>query len=71
MATFYVLGSREFDGKHRLFMRWLHMFGGCTTYAAEMIDEITYQSIYDDAASIHEHLVQNLSMGSSTQFRRS
>ena len=61
--TLYVLGSREFDGKHRLFMRWLHMFGGCTTYAAEMIDEITYQSIYDDAASIHEHLVQNLEHG--------
>jgi hypothetical protein len=57
--TLYVLGSREFDGKHRTFMRWLHMFGGCTTYAAEAGSEITYQGIYDDAASIHEHLVQN------------
>jgi hypothetical protein len=55
--TLYVLGSREFDGKQRTFMRWLHMFGGCTTYAAEAVNEITYQGIYDDAVSIHEHLV--------------
>ncbi|TIW61815.1 MAG: hypothetical protein E5V49_13860 [Mesorhizobium sp.] len=57
--TLYVLGSREFDGKHRTFIRWLHMFGGCTTYAADTVNEITYQGIYEDAASIHEHLVQN------------
>jgi hypothetical protein len=57
--TLYVLGSREFDGKHRTFMRSLHMIGGCTTYAAEAVDEITYQGIYDDAVSIHEHLVGN------------
>jgi hypothetical protein len=57
--TLYVLGSREFDGKHRTFMRWLHMFGGCTTYAADTTSEITYQGIYEDAVSIHEHLVRN------------
>jgi hypothetical protein len=57
--TLYVLGSKEFDGRHRTFMRWLHMFGGCTTYAAEAVSEITYQGIYDDAVSIHEHLVDN------------
>jgi hypothetical protein len=61
--TLYVLGSREFDGKHRTFMRWLHMFGGCTTYAADAINEITYQGIYDDAVSIHEHLVDNHELG--------
>jgi hypothetical protein len=57
--TLYVLGNREFDGKHRTFMRWLHMFGGCTTYAAEAVNKITYQGIYDDAVSIHEHLMRN------------
>jgi len=57
--TLYVLGSRELDGKHRMFMRWLHMLGGGTTYAAEAVREITYQGIYDDAASIHEHLIEN------------
>jgi hypothetical protein len=57
--TLYVLGSREFDGKHRTFMRWLHMFGGGTTYAAEAVSEITYQGIYDDAVRIHEHLVDS------------
>ena len=57
--TLYVLGSRIFDGRHRTFFRWLHMFGGCTTYAAEAVDEITYQGIYDDAVSIHEHLIEN------------
>jgi hypothetical protein len=57
--TLYVLGSREFDGKHRIFMRWLHMFGGSTTYAAEAVSEITYQGIFDDAVSIHEHLARN------------
>src|SRR5262249_33030340 len=57
--TLYVLGNREFDGKHRTFMRWLHMFGGCTTYATEPVSITTYQGIYEDAASIHEHLVQN------------
>jgi hypothetical protein len=44
-------------------MRWLHMSGGCTTYAAEAVNEITYQGIYDDAASIHEHLIQNREHG--------
>jgi hypothetical protein len=28
-----------------------------------LIDEITYQGIYDDAASIHEHLIQNREHG--------
>jgi hypothetical protein len=44
-------------------MRWLHMFGGCTTYAAELTDGITYQGIYEDAVSIHQHLVQNREHG--------
>ena len=57
--TLYVLGSRVFDGRHRTFFRWLHMFGGCTTYAAESVDEITYQGIYDDAVSIQNHLIEN------------
>jgi hypothetical protein len=57
--TLYLLGSREFDGRNRIFMRWLHMFGGCTTYAAEIRSEITYQDIYDDSVSIHEHLARN------------
>jgi hypothetical protein len=57
--TLYVLGSREFEGKHRTFVRWLHMLGGGTTYAAEAVDEITYPRIYDDAVSIHEHLRRN------------
>jgi hypothetical protein len=39
------------------------MFGGCTTYSAEAVSEITYQGIYDDAASIHEHLIQNREHG--------
>src|SRR5262249_31148486 len=33
--------------------------GGSTTYAADTVNEITYQSIYEDAATIHEYLVQN------------
>jgi hypothetical protein len=57
--TLHVLGSREFDGRHRTFMRWLHMFGGSTTYAAETVDVITYQGIYDDALSINKHFAQN------------
>jgi hypothetical protein len=56
--TLYLLGSRAFEGKHRTFMRWLHMFGGGTTYAAEAVDEITYRRVYDDAMSIHEHLLR-------------
>ena len=61
--TLYVLGSREFDGKHRMFMRWLHMFGGCTTYAADVVNEITYQRVYEDVVSVHEHLVRNQENG--------
>jgi hypothetical protein len=57
--TLYILGSRRFEDKHRTFMRWLHMFGGCTTYAAEAVSDITYQGIYEDAISIHQHLVRN------------
>jgi Tripartite tricarboxylate transporter family receptor len=57
--TLYVLGCRRFEGKHRTFMRWLHMFGGCTTYAAEAVSDITYQAIYEDAVSINQHLVRN------------
>jgi hypothetical protein len=61
--TLYVLGSREFEGRRRIFMRWLHMFGGATTYAAETVSEITYQGIFDDAMSIHEHLARNQEHG--------
>jgi hypothetical protein len=57
--TLCVLGSREFDGKYRTFMRWLHMLGGCTIYAAGTVNDLSYQGIFDDAMSIHEHLVQN------------
>jgi hypothetical protein len=55
--TLYLLGSRKFEGKQRTFVRWLHMFGGGTTYAAEAVDEITYRRVYDDAVRIHEHLI--------------
>jgi hypothetical protein len=55
--TLYALGSREFDGKQRTFFRWMHMLGGCTTYAAEAVEAITYQGIYEDAKSIDRHLV--------------
>ena len=55
--TLYVLGSREFNGKQRLFYRWLHMLGGHTTYAAESAEIITDQWIYEEAKSIHRHLV--------------
>jgi hypothetical protein len=61
--TLYILGCRKFDGKHRTFMRWFHMFGGCTTYAAEAVSDITYQGIYEDAVSIHQHLVGNREHG--------
>lgn len=40
-------------------MRWLHMFGGSTTYAADAVNEITYHSLYEDAQSIDKHLIQN------------
>jgi hypothetical protein len=56
--TLYVLGSREFEGRHRTFIRWLHMLGGGTTYAAEAVGEMTCQRIYDDAVIIHEHLMK-------------
>ena len=61
--TLYVLGSRMVDNNHRTFMRWLHMLGGCTTYAADTTDTITYQRILEDAISIHEHLVQKEGTG--------
>jgi hypothetical protein len=57
--TLYLLGRREFEGKNRTFVRHLHMLGGCTTYAAEAANEITYRRLYDDAVSIHEHLLAN------------
>ena len=63
--TLYVLGSREFDGEHRCFMRWLHMLGGSTTYAAEAVKEVTYQGVYEDAVGIRTSL-KIMSMGFST-----
>jgi hypothetical protein len=42
-------------------MRWLHMFGGCTTYAAEAADEITYMQRASMSTSL-----KIMSMGSST-----
>ena len=57
--TLYVLGAREeADGRRRVFMRGLHMLGGHTTYAPDAVAELPYQRIYDDAARIHDHLVQ-------------
>jgi hypothetical protein len=32
--------------------------GGCTTYAANAVEKLTYQSIHDDAQSINKHLPQ-------------
>jgi hypothetical protein len=61
--TLYVLGSKQVEGGHRIFMRWLHMLGGSTTYAADTVDQISYQRIYDDATSIHEHLVRQQQPG--------
>jgi hypothetical protein len=40
------------------FSRWMHMFGGRTTYAARPVESTTYQGIYEDGESIHKHLVQ-------------
>jgi hypothetical protein len=34
------------------------MLGGCTTYAANAVETVTYQSIHDDAQSINKHLLQ-------------
>jgi len=55
--TLYMLGIREIEGKHRTFFRWLHMLGGCTTFAAAPVDNLTYQSICEDAESINQHLL--------------
>jgi hypothetical protein len=57
--TLYILGSREFDGRHRIFFRWLHMLGGCTTYGGDSVESVTYQGIYDEAESISKHLIAN------------
>lgn len=57
--TLYVLGSRAFDGEHRIFMRGLHMLGGSTTYASHATDQISVRRIQDDAAQIHDHLVRD------------
>ncbi|MDR3468560.1 MAG: hypothetical protein P4M07_21725 [Xanthobacteraceae bacterium] len=57
--TLYVLGIRKFDDQYRTFFRWMHMLGGCTTYAAEAVDRVTYQGIYEDALNIDDHLVRN------------
>jgi hypothetical protein len=54
--TLYVLGSREVEGKQRVFFRWLHMLGGCTTWAAAPVDKLTYEGICDDAQKIVAHL---------------
>jgi hypothetical protein len=56
--TLYTLGCREVDGKQKTFFRWLHMLGGCTTYAANAVEKVTYQNIHDDAQSINKHLPQ-------------
>jgi hypothetical protein len=54
--TLYVLGSREAEGKQRVFFRWLHMLGGCTTWAADPVHALTYRGICDDAQKIVAHL---------------
>jgi hypothetical protein len=35
------------------------MLGGATTYAAELLDERTYENFWSDAESINQHLVAN------------
>jgi hypothetical protein len=57
--TLYILGARKFDDQHRSFLRWFHMLGGETTYAADTRSQVTYESIYNDAEQIHKHLASN------------
>ena len=58
--TLYCLGQRRINGKWRVFCRWLHMLGGCTTYAAKAEPkQLTYNDIYDGAVSIHNHLIES------------
>lgn len=57
--TLYVLGVRQLSDQYRTFFRWMHMLGGCTTYAAGAVDKVTYQGVYEDALSIDDHLVRN------------
>jgi hypothetical protein len=62
--TLYCLGYREVNGKQRIFFRWLHMLGGCTTYArTPMLDDVSYQRIFDDAIEINDHLVKHAENG--------
>ena len=55
--TLYCLGSKDVNGSQRVFYRWLHMLGGCTTYAANGVEQCSYQDIIDSAVAIHNHLV--------------
>jgi len=62
--TLYCLGQRCVNGKWRVFFRWLHMLGGCTTYAAKSeLEKLTYNDIYDGAVSIHNHLIDEGDLG--------
>jgi hypothetical protein len=55
--TLYCLGERQINGKRRVFFRWLHMLGGCTTYAARSDPEsLTQEEVFDDTIGISNHL---------------
>jgi hypothetical protein len=57
--TLYCLGYKSVNGKQRVFFRWLHMLGGCTTFASKSeSDGVTYQGIFDGALEIHNHLLE-------------
>lgn len=56
--TLYLLGSREFGGKSRIFFRWLHMLGGETTYGQHCRESFSYQEILDESAEIQQFLTE-------------
>jgi hypothetical protein len=58
--TLYCLGEKQVNGKRRVFLRWLHMLGGRTTYASKSDPtRLTYQNIFDEAVAIHNYLIES------------
>lgn len=61
--TLCILGAREMGQHQRVYFRWLHMLGGCTTYAAANDGDLTYNRIFQDALAIHAHLLKRHEKG--------